>query len=156
VVWLYHRFCLSPREVGDVMAERGIVVSHEPVRQWCRKFGPRHASAAKRRAGRVGDTWFLDEVFVTITGRRHYRWRGVDQDGDTLEILLQSRCNPRAAERFFRKLLKGAGCLPSSAGHGQALPLCGGAAHYLAFGTACHRTACQQPGRRVPSADPWA
>lgn len=112
VVWLYHRFCLSLRDVEDVMAERGILASYETVRQWCRKFGPAYARAAKRRAGQLGDTWHLDEVFVTIKGRRHYLWCAVDQDGDTLDILLQSRRNQRAAERFFRKLLKGEGTSP--------------------------------------------
>jgi len=112
VVWLYHRFCLSLRDVEDLMAERGIVVSYESVRQWCRKFGPTFARAAKRRAGRLRDTWYLDEVFATIKGRRYYLWRAVDQDGETLDILLQSRRNQRAAERFFRKLLKGEGASP--------------------------------------------
>jgi len=91
VVWLYHRFCLSLRDVEDLAAERGIVVSYETVRQWFRKFGPAYARAAKRRTGRLGDTWYLDEVFVTIKVRRHYLWRAVDQDGDTLDILVQSR-----------------------------------------------------------------
>jgi putative transposase len=72
VVWLYHRLSLSLRNVEDVMAERGILVSYESVRQWCRKFGPTFARAATRRAGRLGDTWYLDEVFVTIKGQRHY------------------------------------------------------------------------------------
>ena len=112
VVWLYHRFCLSLRDVEDLVAERGIVVSYETVRQWCRKFGPAYARAAKRRTGRLGDTWYLDEVFVTIKGRRHYLWRAVDQDGDTLDILVQSRRNQCAAERFFGKLLKGEGASP--------------------------------------------
>jgi len=112
VVWLYHRFCLSLRDVEDVMAERGILVSYETVRQWCWKFGPRYARVAKRRAGQRGDTWYLDEVFVTIKGRRHYLWRAADQDGDTLDILPQLRRNQRAAERFFRKLLKGEGASP--------------------------------------------
>jgi len=97
VVWLYYRFSLSLRDVEDVMAERGILVSYETVRQWCRKFGPAYARAVRRRSGRHGDTWYLDEVFVTIKGRRYYLWRAMDQDGDTLDILLQSRRNQRAA-----------------------------------------------------------
>ena len=64
-------------------------------------------SRLKRRQGRMGDTWYLDEVFVTIQGRRHYLWRAVDQDGDVIDILVQSRRDCRAATRFFRKLLKG-------------------------------------------------
>ena len=105
-VWLYHRFCMSFRDVEDLLAERGIAVSYETVRQWCAKFGPDYAKRLKRRQGRLGDTWFLDEVFVTINGRRQYLWRAVDQDGDVIDILVQARRNRRAAERFFRKLLK--------------------------------------------------
>ena len=65
-VWLYHRCCLSFRDAEELLAERGIVVTHETIRQWCRKFGPEYASSLRRRRGRLGDTWFLDEVFVTI------------------------------------------------------------------------------------------
>ena len=65
-----------------------------------------------KRSGRLGDTWFLDEVFVTIRGERCYLWRAVDQDGDTLDILVQRRRDSRAAARFFRKLLKGEGRSP--------------------------------------------
>lgn len=60
-----------------------------------------------KRSGRLGDTWFLDEVFVTIRGKLHYLWRAFDQDGDTIDNLVQKRRNKRAAKRFFRKLLKG-------------------------------------------------
>ncbi len=111
-VWLYHRFTLSLRDVEDLLAQRGIVVSYETIRQWCEKFGPGYAARLKRRQGRLGDTWHLDEVFVTIRGRRQYLWRAVDQDGDLIGILVQPRRNRRAAEKFFRKLLKGRGCEP--------------------------------------------
>ena len=111
-VWLYHRFCLSFRDVEDLLAERGVTVSYESIRQWCRKFGPEYARALRRRQGRLGDTWHLDELFVTIQGKRQYLWRAVDQDGDVLDILVQPRRNRRAAERFFRKLLKGQGSEP--------------------------------------------
>ncbi len=111
-VWLYHRFCLSFRDVEDLLAERGILVSYETIRQWCRKFGPEYARRLKRRQGRLGDTWHLDELFVNIRGQQHYLWRAVDQDGDVIDILLQPRCDRRAAERFFRKLLKGQGGVP--------------------------------------------
>ena len=106
-VWLYHRYCLSFRDVEDLLAERGIIVSYETIRQWCRKFGPDYARRLKRRQGRLGDTWFLDEVFVTINGQRQYLWRAVDQDGDLIDLLVQPRRDGRAARRFFRKLLKG-------------------------------------------------
>ncbi len=111
-VWLYHRFCLSFRDVEDLLAERGIVVTHETVRQWCRKFSSDYARKLRRRRGRLGDTWHVDERFVNIQGRRHYLWRGVDQDGDVIDILVQRHRNARAAKRFFRKLLKGQGSEP--------------------------------------------
>jgi len=106
-VWLYHRFCLSLRDVEDLLAERGITVSYESIRQWCNRFGPEYARTLKKRQGRYGDTWYLDEVFIKIRGELHYLWRAVDQDGDTIDILVQKRRNKAAAKRFFRKLLKG-------------------------------------------------
>ncbi len=111
-VWLYHRFCLSLRDVEDLLAQRGVTVSHEAIRCWCAKFGTIYAAKLRRRQGRLGDTWLLDEVFVSISGQRHYLWRAVDQAGDLLDILLQRRRNARAARRFFRKLLEGQGTVP--------------------------------------------
>ena len=96
---------MSFRDVEDLLAERGIIVSYETIRQWCGTFGPDYARQLKRRQGRLGDTWFLDEVFVTINGERQYLWRAVDQDGDLIDILVQPRRDARAARRFFRRLL---------------------------------------------------
>ena len=111
-VWLYHRFCLSFREADDLLAQRGVTVTYETIRQWCRTFGPTYARTLRRRRGRMGDTWYLDERFVTIQGRQQYLWRAVDEDGDVIDILVQSRRNRGAAIRFFRKLLKGEGREP--------------------------------------------
>ena len=80
--------------------------------QWCLTFGPDYVRTLRRRRGRQGDTWYLDELFVTLNGRQQYLWRAVDEDGDVLDILVQSRRNRRAAVRFFRKLLKRQGCVP--------------------------------------------
>ena len=102
-----HRFGVSFRGVEDLLAQRGITVSYEAIRLWCHAFEPDYARRLKRRQGRLGDIWHLDEVFVTIQGRRHYLWRAVDQDGAVLDILVQSRRDCRAATRFSRKLLKG-------------------------------------------------
>ena len=88
-VWLYHRFSLSFREVEELLAERGVIVSHEAVRQWCCKFGQAFAKKLRRRRGQPGDTWHLDELLIRIKGGRSYLWRAVDQDGDTLDILVQ-------------------------------------------------------------------
>ena len=111
-VWLYHRFCLSFRDAEDLLAQRGVTVTYETIRQWCQRFGPVYARRLRRRRGRLGDTWHLDEVFVTIQGRQQYLWRAVDEDGDVLDLLVQSHRNRRAAVRFFRKLLKIQGRIP--------------------------------------------
>ena len=111
-VWLYHRICLSFRDVEDLLAQRGVTVTYETIRQWCQRFGPAYARRLRRRRGRMGDTWHLDEVFVTIQGRRQYLWRAVDEDGDVLDILVQSHRVRRAAVRFFRTLLKAQGRVP--------------------------------------------
>src|SRR5687767_15140480 len=103
-IWLYHRFGLSFRDVDDLLAQRGITVTYETIRQWCRRFGPVYARRLRRRRGRMGDTWHLDELFVALQGRQQYLWRAVDEDGNVIDILVQSRRNRRAAVRFFRKL----------------------------------------------------
>ena len=110
-VWLYYRFSLSYRDVEEMMFARGIVVTHEAIRQWCLKFGQDYANRQRRRA-QPGDKWHLDEVFLTINGQRHYLWRAVDQDDNVLDILVQSRRNKQAAKQFFRKLLKGLQYVP--------------------------------------------
>jgi putative transposase len=105
-VWLYFRFCLSYRDVEELLFARGIIVTYEAIRKWCRKFGQDDANELRRRRPRPGDKWHLDEVFLTIHGVRHYLWRAVDQDGHVLDILVQSRRDKKAAKKFFRKLLK--------------------------------------------------
>lgn len=111
-VWLYHRFTLSFRDVEDLLAERGIVVSYEAIRKWCLKFGPAYARSLRRKQGRLGDIWHVDELFITVRGQRHYLWRAVDQDGDVIDILVTKRRDCRAAKRFFRKALKYQGQAP--------------------------------------------
>src|SRR5215211_5416153 len=111
-VWLYFRFCLSFRDVEELLCERGITVTYEAIRKWCRKFGQQYANQLRRRRPRLGDKWHLDEVVLTIKGERHYLWRAVDQDGTVLDILVQCRRNKRAAKKFLRKLLKGLTYVP--------------------------------------------
>ncbi|CAH2605835.1 transposase (plasmid) [Rhodovastum atsumiense] len=106
-VWLYHVFGLSFREVELILAERGVTVSHESIRQWCHKFGADFARKLRRRRPKPGDTWHLDEVFLRINGELHYLWRAVDQHGVVLDILVQGRRNAAAAKRFFKRLLAG-------------------------------------------------
>src|SRR5258706_4722880 len=111
-VWLYFRFPLSFRDVEEMLAKRGVVLTYETVREWCLKFGQKYANDLRRRTPRPGDRWHLDEVFLKINGRIHYLWRAVDQDGDVLDILVQSKRDKKAAKKFFRKLLKGLRYVP--------------------------------------------
>ena len=94
------------------MAERGVMLTYEAVRYWCRKFGQTYANQLRHRRPRPGDTWHLDEVFLSIQGERHYLWRAVDQDGHVLDILVQRRRDKQAAKTFFRQLLKGLTYVP--------------------------------------------
>jgi putative transposase len=111
-IWLYFRFPLSLRMVEEMLAVRGIAVSHETVRQWARKFGQAFANQIRRRLPSAGDKWHLDEVVIAIAGKRHWLWRAVDQDGMVLDVLVQSRRDQRAAKRLLRKLLKRQGRAP--------------------------------------------
>ena len=106
-VWLYHVFSLSLRDVELILAERGITVTHESIRSWCRKFGSEFAAKLRRHRPKPGDTWHLDEVFLRVNGVLHYLWRAVDQHGVVLDILVQGRRNGSAAKRFFKRLLAG-------------------------------------------------
>src|SRR5712691_1385281 len=111
-VWLYFRFCLSFRDVEELLLERGVVVTYEAIRKWCCKFGQQYATQLRRRRPRPSDKWHLDEVSLTIKGEHHYLWRAVDQEGNVLDILVQRRRDKQAAKKFFRKLLKGLTYIP--------------------------------------------
>jgi putative transposase len=111
-VWLYHVFSLSPWDVELLLAERGVVVSYESIRQWCKKFGQTVASRLRRRRPRPGDRRYLDEVFIRIERVQRYLWRAVDQDGIVLDILVQPRRDAKAAKGFYRRPLKGLQCIP--------------------------------------------
>jgi putative transposase len=105
-VWLYFRFNLSTRDVEDLLTERGIAVSYETIRAWCRKFGPKYARRLRRRHPGYGDTFFVDEVFIRIGGVRRYLWRAIDQDGEVVDVYLTEKRDAAAAKRFFQRILK--------------------------------------------------
>jgi len=111
-VWLYYRFNLSHRDIEDLLAERGIIVTRESIRLWCIKFGALYARRLKRKHRGYGDTFYIDEVFVKIHGKQHYLWRAVDQDGEVVDVFLQARRDGSAAKRFFRRLLRSYGGEP--------------------------------------------
>lgn len=111
-VWLYFRFPLSLRLVEEMLLERGIVVSYETIRFWAKKFGPDYAGRLRRKAPSPNDVWHLDEVVVTIGGRKHWLWRAVDRDGYVLDEIVQARRNTKAAKRVLVRLMKKQGCRP--------------------------------------------
>jgi putative transposase len=106
-VWLYDRLCLSYRDVDELLFVRGLMVTYEAIRRWCRKCGQADAHQLRRRRPRLGDKWHLDEVFLLLNKERHDLGRAVDQDGHVLDIVVQRRRDEKAAQKFLRKRLKG-------------------------------------------------
>jgi len=111
-VWLYCRFNMSFREVEELLLERGIDVSYETIRRWVAKFGPAIARGLRRHHPQPDDIWHLDEVVVTIKGRKFWLWRAVDQNGLVLDEILQCRRNTKAAKRLLVRLMKKHTCVP--------------------------------------------
>ncbi|MCF1436900.1 IS6 family transposase [Agrobacterium vitis] len=112
-VWLYLRFPLSLRMAEDLLAAQGIIVSHQTVRFWVETFGRHFSNDIRRRStGPLGDIWPLDEVAISIGGKKHWLWQAVDQDGFVLDVLVQSCHDTKAAKRLMRKLMKGQGHSP--------------------------------------------
>jgi putative transposase len=108
-VMLYIRFPLSPRNVEDLLHERGIEISHETVRFWWKRFGPMFAAEIRRRrVDRMCGSrrWHHDEVFVKINGERHYLWRAVDHEGEILESFVTRTRDRKAALKFLGKSMR--------------------------------------------------
>jgi len=105
-VWLYFRFNLSHRDIEDLLAQRGIIVTDESIRLWCNKLGSKYAARLRRRHQGYGDTFFIDEVFIKIDGKQHYLWRAVDQDGEVVDVFLQTKRSANATKRFFKRMVK--------------------------------------------------
>jgi len=112
-VWLYLRFTLSYRDVEDLLAKRGLMVSNESIRRWVLKFGPIIAKNLRESRPKPHCRWHLDEMVASIAGRQMYMWRAVDSEGEVLEILVQSRRDKAAALRLLRKLLRRQGFIPT-------------------------------------------
>src|SRR3712207_3621632 len=111
-VWLYLRFTLSYRDVEELLAERGIETSYETVRRWVGKFGPLFARNLRRLRPKPTSKWHMDEMVVSIQGRRMYLWRAVDSEGEVLDLLVQAKRDTKAALRLMRKLLNKQGYAP--------------------------------------------
>lgn len=85
-VWAYHRYALSLRDVEDLLAERGVIVSYESIRVWCQRFGTQLAAKIRRDRPAPADKWHLDEVVIMIRGQKNWLWRAVDANGEVREI----------------------------------------------------------------------
>ena len=105
-VWLYARFTLSYRDVEDLLAERGLGISYESVRRWILKFGGPIARNLCLMRPTPSYRWDLDEMVIVIRGQHHWVWRAVDNEGEVLYFLVQSRRNAKAALKLMRKLMK--------------------------------------------------
>ena len=104
-VWSYHRFNDSYRDVSERLAYRGIIVSHETVRHWCKKFSKSFTDVIKKKERKPTDKWHLDEMNIKINGEKFVLWRAVDSEGMELDVFLQKRKNKRSAIRFLSRLL---------------------------------------------------
>lgn len=105
-VWLYARFSLSYRDIEDLLAERGLDISYETARRWFLKFGPGISRNLRSKRPTPSDYWHLDEMAIMIRGKRYWLWRAVDNEGEVLDFLVQSKRNARAARKLIFKLLK--------------------------------------------------
>ena len=112
VVFLYHRYALSLRDVQEMMMIRGIELSHETIRRWCLKFGPVYKKRLRSYQNPASDKWHLDEVHLKIKGKPYWLWRALDDNDQEIDILLQPRRNTKSAKRFFIKLLGKEGFVP--------------------------------------------
>ena len=105
-VWQYHRFNLSFRDVQEQLAYRGIIVSHETIRNWCTKFSRQFKDVLQKRERKISDKWHLDEMSLRINGESFVLWRAVDEHGMELDVFLQKRRNKASAIRFLSRLLQ--------------------------------------------------
>ena len=115
--WLYYRFCLTHRDVEELLSACGILVSYEAIRKRCRKFGQAYANQLRRQRPRPGDKWQLDEVFLTIHGERCYLWRAVDQDDNILDILVERQRDKAVAKMFLPQTPQGIDVCTAGAHH---------------------------------------
>lgn len=103
----YHCYKLSYRDVSDILLDRGITVSHETLRSWCKVWGPIYAKEIRKKRGYTfSDKWHIDEMCIKINGETYWLWRLIDSHAEEIEILLQKHRNARAAIRFLKKVLK--------------------------------------------------
>jgi hypothetical protein len=153
-VWLYFIFAVSLREVELMMAFRGVQLSYETIRRWCDKVGASYAAKLKRRRPKLGDKWFLDEVFLKINGVQHYLWRAVDQHGAVIDILVQPKRDRFAAIRFFREAVTHHRTQASCDRYGQTPQLWSGQEGRSSPRGSSAKPLFEQSSRELASTDP--
>jgi transposase-like protein len=110
----YLRYKLSSRDLVEIMAERGLTMSHTTILRWVQRFVPEFEKRWNRYAAGVGSAWRVDETYVKIKGQWVYLYRAVDRDGRTVDFRLSPRRNVAAAKAFLRKACKSQDAPPSS------------------------------------------
>jgi transposase-like protein len=108
----YLAYPLSSRQVLELLAERGIDVSHRTILDWVQVFGPQLAAEVRRRRPPVGKQWFVDEVFLFRKGHKRYLYRAIDEDGVVVDVLLREHRDTASAEAFFQQAIQRTGVMP--------------------------------------------
>jgi transposase-like protein len=102
----YLAYPLSDRNLEEMRAERGIEVDYSSVDRWVQKFAPQlEAAFRKGKKHPVGTSGRMDETDIKVKGQWKYLYRGVDQEGQTLDVLLTAHRDQKAARRFFKKAI---------------------------------------------------
>ncbi len=103
-VWAYHRLALSTADVEDLLAARDVIVSREAIRLWVNRFGQHFENCIRRDRPRPDDKWHMDEVVITIRGKKHWLWRAIDADGDVLDIARANTPQFQSSKALFPKI----------------------------------------------------
>src|ERR671937_780383 len=109
----YLAYPLSSRQVLELLAERGIDISHRTVLDWVQAFAPQLAAEVRRRRRPVGKRWFVDEVFLFRKGQKRYLYRAIDEAGVVVDVLLRDHRDTASAEAFFRQAIERTGVVPN-------------------------------------------
>ena len=112
VLWRL-RYALSLRDLAEMFLTRGIVFSHEAVREWEAKLTPALVEALRRRRrGHIGRSWYVDETYIKVHGQWRYLYRAIDRDGALVDVMLSERRDLAAAKAFFRSAKAVTGTVP--------------------------------------------
>ena len=127
----YAAYLLSFRHLGEMMAERGVVVDHATVHRWAIKILPVLAAVFRRRKRPVGTSWRMDETYIKVAGQWKFLYRAVDRSGETIDFLLCAKRDCATARRILERCAPqkrlplpcpASGCFPSSPSHLQTHP----------------------------------